>query len=78
LSALNANIIRFGDDAATLTAYTSGQVDVLVTGNIAAVQLAVDSLQWVNVFILQKKLGGELDVISEEWFGQPLPPLPTF
>ncbi|SEL13714.1 transporter substrate-binding domain-containing protein [Pacificibacter marinus] len=101
----DANIIRFGDDAATLAAYTSGQVDVLVTGNTAAAQLAVDSpdvsidtklilkespafigikkgdfdlLQWVNVFILHKKLGGELDAISEEWFGQPLPPLPTF
>lgn len=37
-----------------------------------------DLLQWVNVFILHKKLGGELDAISEEWFGQPLPPLPTF
>jgi polar amino acid transport system substrate-binding protein len=99
------NIIRFGDDAATLSAYTSGQVDVLVTGNTAAAQLTVDYpdvsietkiilkespafigvkkgnfdlLQWVNVFILHKRLGGELDAISEEWFGQPLPPLPTF
>lgn len=101
----DANIIRFGDDAATLSAYTSGQVDVLVAGNTAAAQLTVDYpdvsidtklilkespaffgvkkgnfdlLQWVNVFILHKRLGGELDVISEEWFGQPLPPLPTF
>lgn len=101
----DAKIVRFGDDAATLSAYTSGQIDVLVTGNTAAAQLTVDHpeisiatkiilkespafigvkkgdfdlLQWVNVFILHKKLGGELDAISQEWFGQPLPPLPTF
>lgn len=100
-----ADIVRFGDDAATLSAYTSGQIDVLVAGNTAAAQLTVDYpdvsidtkiilkespaffgvkkgdfdlLQWVNVFILHKRLGGELDAISEEWFGQPLPPLPTF
>ena len=37
-----------------------------------------DLLQWVNVFILHKKLGGELDGFSQKWLGQPLPPLPTF
>lgn len=37
-----------------------------------------DLLQWVNVFILHKKLGGDLNEISLEWLGQPLPPLPTF
>ncbi|MFK7945813.1 MAG: transporter substrate-binding domain-containing protein [Paracoccaceae bacterium] len=100
-----ADIVRFGDNAATLTAYASGQVDVLVAGNMAALQLANDNpdvsietkfilkespsfigvkkgnfdlLQWVNVFILHKKLGGELDAISEKWLGEPLPPLPTF
>ena len=100
-----AEIVRFGDNAATLTAYASGQVDVLVAGNMAALQLANDNpdvsietkfilkespsfigvkkgnfdlLQWVNVFILHKKLGGELDAISEKWLGEPLPPLPTF
>ena len=100
-----AEIVRFGDNAATLTAYASGQVDVLVAGNMAALQLAKDNpsvsvetkfilkespsfigikkgnfdlLQWVNVFILHKKLGGELDAISEKWLGEPLPPLPTF
>lgn len=99
------DIVRFGDNAATLTAYASGQVDVLVAGNMAALQLANDNpdvsietkfilkespsfigvkkgnfdlLQWVNVFILHKKLGGELDAISEKWLGEPLPPLPTF
>ncbi|MFW2543093.1 transporter substrate-binding domain-containing protein [Primorskyibacter sp. 2E107] len=98
-------IIRFGDNAATLSAFTSGQVDVLVSGNTAAAQITdanpdigletkfiikespafigvkkgnYDLLQWVNVFILHKKLGGELDEISQKWLGQPLPPLPTF
>ena len=100
-----AEIVRFGDNAATLTAYASGQVDVLVAGNMAALQLSKDNpgvsvetkfilkespsfigvkkgnfdlLQWVNVFILHKKLGGELDAISEKWLGEALPPLPTF
>ncbi|MEM9782038.1 MAG: transporter substrate-binding domain-containing protein [Pseudomonadota bacterium] len=100
-----AEIVRFGDNAATLAAFTSGQVDVLVSGNMVALQAAesnpdlgietkfilkespsfigvkkgnFDLLQWVNVFILHKKLGGELDAISEKWLGEPLPPLPTF
>lgn len=99
------DIVRFGDNAATLAAFTSGQVDVLVSGNMVALQAAssnpnmgvetkfilkqspsfigvkkgnFDLLQWVNVFILHKKLGGELDAISEKWLGEPLPPLPTF
>lgn len=37
------NIIRFGDNAATLAAYVSGQVDVLVTGNTVAAQLSADN-----------------------------------
>lgn len=36
-------IIRFGDNAATLSAYISGQIDVLVTGNTVAAQLAADN-----------------------------------
>jgi polar amino acid transport system substrate-binding protein len=98
-------IIRFGDNAATLAAYTSGQVDVLVTGNTVAAKLSADKpdlsletkfiikespafigikkgnmdlLQWVNVFVLHKKLGGELNGLSEKWLGQKLPDLPTF
>ena len=35
----DAKIIRFGDNAATLSAFTSGQVQVLVTGNTAAASL---------------------------------------
>jgi polar amino acid transport system substrate-binding protein len=99
------DIIRFGDNAATLAAYTSGQIDVLVTGNTVAATLSAndpelgletkliikespafmgikkgnfDLLQWTNVFIMHKKLGGDLNTISEQWLGQPLPDLPTF
>ncbi|MEL6220587.1 MAG: transporter substrate-binding domain-containing protein, partial [Pseudomonadota bacterium] len=97
-------IIRFGDNAATLEAFKSGQVDVLVTGNVVASTLSAtnpdldmetkfiikdspafigvkkgnfDLLQWVNVFILHKTLGGELNTFSEKWLGQSLPPLPA-
>ena len=100
----DAEIIRFGDNAASIAAYTSGQVDVLVTGNTVAAQLSADNpdldiktkfiikdspafigvkkgnldlLQWVNVFILHKKLGGNLNSFSEKWLGQKLPPLPS-
>jgi len=99
-----ADIIRLGDNAATISAFVSGQVDVLVTGNTVAAKVAADNpklnlktkiiikespafmgvrsgemnmLQWVNVFILHKKLGGELNTLSEKWFGQELPALPT-
>lgn len=96
-------IIRFGDNAATQAAFTSGQVDVLVSGNTLAAAIGedmpgletkfilkespafigikrgnLDLQQWVNVFILHKKLGGELNELSEKWLGQPLPELPTF
>lgn len=98
-------IVRFGDNAATQSAFLSGQVDVLVSGNTLAAAISesnpdmglqtkfilkespafigvkkgnFDLLQWVNVFILHKKLGGELNTISETWLGQPLPALPTF
>ena len=100
----DAKITRFGDNAATLSAFTSGQVQVLVSGNTAAASLTEadpnldlerkyiikespcfigvkkgneDLLRWVNVFILHKKLGGELNAISEKWLGQALPPLPA-
>lgn len=100
----DAEIIRFGDNAATLAAYVSGQIDVLVTGNTVAAELSknnpdlsvetkfiitespafmgikkgnLDLLQWVNVFILNKKLSGDLNTFSEKWLGQKLPPLPA-
>mgnify|MGYP002884066753 FL=1 len=98
-----AKITRFGDNAATLSAFSSGQVQVLVAGNTAAAALSKnnpsidivrkfiikespcfigikkgndDLLRWVNVFILHKKLGGNLNKLSKKWLGQDLPPLP--
>lgn len=100
----SAKIVRFGDNAATLSAFSSGQVQVLIAGNTAAAALAEsapsldivrkfiikdspcfigikkgnnDLLRWVNVFILHKKLGGDLNKISQKWLGQDLPPLPA-
>ncbi len=100
----SAKIVRFGDNAATLSAFSSGQVQVLIAGNTAAAALAEsnpsldivrkfiikdspcfigikkgndDLLRWVNVFILHKKLGGDLNKISQKWLGQDLPPLPV-
>ncbi len=35
-------------------------------------------LQWVNTFVYFTKNDGELDVLYQKWFHQPLPPLPTF
>ena len=34
-----AEIVRFGDNAATQSAFISGQVDVIVTGNTVAAQM---------------------------------------
>ena len=44
---------------------------------IGVKQGETNMLQWVNVFILHKTLGGELNELSMKWFGQPLPPLPS-
>ncbi|MBX2839313.1 MAG: transporter substrate-binding domain-containing protein [Gammaproteobacteria bacterium] len=100
----DVEIIRFGDNAATISAFVAGQVDVLVTGNTVAAKVGEDNpdlsletkfiikespafigvrpgetnmLQWVNVFILHKKLGGQLNELSNTWFGQDLPDLPS-
>jgi polar amino acid transport system substrate-binding protein len=35
-------------------------------------------LAWVNAFIYQKKLNGELDALARKWFGEPLPDFPPF
>ena len=99
-----ADLKRFGDNAATISAYTSKQVDVIVTGNTIAAKIGKDNpdlktqtkfivrqspafigvksgemnmLQWVNVFVLHKTLGGNLDSLSQKWLGQKLPPLPS-
>ena len=34
-------------------------------------------LNWVNVFVFHKKLSGDLDRLSRQWFGEPLRPLPV-
>jgi polar amino acid transport system substrate-binding protein len=98
------DIVRFGDNAANISAFVAGQTDVLITGNIVAAKVISENpgkkiepkfimrespcfigvrqgetnmLQWVNVFILHKTLGGDLNELSMKWFGQPLPPLPS-
>ena len=99
-----AELIRFGDNAATISAFLAGQVKVLVTGNTVAAKVAKDNpalkletkfivrqspafigvkqgevnlLQWINVFVLHKKLGGKLNELSLKWLGQELPDLPS-
>ncbi len=99
-----AKMTRFGDNAATISAFVAKQVDVLVTGNTVAAKVAKENpnlmvetkfivrqspafigvragemnmLQWVNVFVLHKKLGGQLNDLSLKWLGQKLPPLPS-
>lgn len=99
-----AELIRFGDNAATISAFLAGQVDVLVTGNTVAANVSKDNpdlkletkfviaqspafigvkqgeanlLQWVNVFVLHKKLGGVLNDLSIKWLDQELPDLPS-
>jgi polar amino acid transport system substrate-binding protein len=32
----------------------------------------LDMLEWVNVFIRHKRFSGELDTLSQTWFGEPL------
>ena len=39
----STKIVRFGDNAATLSAFTSKQVDVLVSGNTAAAALSAEN-----------------------------------
>lgn len=39
---------------------------------------AFELQQWLNNFIYFTKLNGELDAISQEWIGEPLPDLPVF
>ena len=36
-----------------------------------------DMLEWVNVFVRNKRFSGELDALSQEWFGEPLE-VPSF
>ncbi|WP_212744126.1 transporter substrate-binding domain-containing protein [Ramlibacter sp. 2FC] len=96
-------ILRFDDNQATLSAFQSGQAELVVTGSAVVAAMArgqgrrietkfilrespasigvrrgePELLHWVNVFVLHKKLGGELDRLSRKWFGEPLRPLPS-
>ena len=98
-------IMRFDDQATTVQAFVTGQVDLIVTGNAIAAQImkdhpemAVESkfilqqspchmgvrrgdealLNWVNAFIYYHTLNKNLDKLSIQWFGAPLPDFPNF
>ena len=99
-----AEIARFEDNDATMSAFLSSKADLIATGNVvmAAVlkqhpERRIESkflikespaaigvrheepglLNWVNVFVFHKKLSGDLDRLSRQWFGEPLRPLPV-
>ena len=99
------NIQRFDDQATTVQAFLTGQVDLIVTGNAIAAGIIADHpemnveskfvlqqspchigvrrgedglLTWVNAFIYSHTLNGDLDNLSIEWFGEPLPEFPNF
>jgi polar amino acid transport system substrate-binding protein len=47
--------------------------------NAIAVRLdAFELHQWINTFIYQIKLSGELDALNRKWIGVPLGDLPVF
>jgi len=98
-----AEIVRFDDNDAAISAFLSGKADLIATGNVVAAALlkqhpqktieakfrikqspagiglrrgAPELLNWVNVFVFQSKLNGDLDRLSRQWFGEPLPELP--
>jgi polar amino acid transport system substrate-binding protein len=99
----SAEIVRFDDNDATISAFLSGKADLIATGNVVVAALlkqhpqkrieakfrikqspagiglrhgAPELLNWVNVFVFQRKLNGDLDRLSRQWFGEPLPELP--
>lgn len=50
------NVVRFGDNAANLAAFVSGQTEVIVTGNTVAAQLSADNpdLDIATKFIIKE------------------------
>lgn len=99
------DIQRFDDQATTVQAFLSGQVDLIVTGNAIAANMIKnnpdmnieskfvlqqspchigvrkadrDLLNYVNSSIYVHKLNGDLDALSMEWFGEPLPDFPQY
>jgi polar amino acid transport system substrate-binding protein len=104
LAPQGAEILHFDDNNATLRAFTSGEAELVATGNVVIAALArlqpdkavetkfvmrespasvgvrrdtPELRHWVDVFVLHKKLTGELDALARKWFGEPLPPLPA-
>jgi polar amino acid transport system substrate-binding protein len=98
-------ILRFDDQATTVQAFVTGQVDLIVTGNAIAAQIMKDHpemnveskfilqqspchigvrrgdeplLNWVNAFIYYHTLNKDLDKLSVNWFGAPLPEFPNY
>lgn len=100
-----AQMQRFDNDASTIQALVSGQVDATATGFLIPAQttkanpgktfvtrlklgtqhIAIgmkkdspDLLQWTNTFIYHIRANGELAEIVKQYFGMPLPELPSF
>lgn len=99
-----AQILRYEDNNATITAFVTGEAELIATGNVVVASMVKsnpnrriesrivlrnspssigvrrsdpDLLRWVNTFLYYVKLNGDLDRLSLEWFGEPLPALPT-
>ena len=99
------NIQRFDDQATTVQAFLTGQIDLIVTGNAIAAGIIADHpemnveskfvlqqspchigvrrgeaglLSWVNAFVYSHTLNGDLDELSVQWFGEPLPEFPPY
>jgi polar amino acid transport system substrate-binding protein len=100
----DAEIVRFDDNDATVSAFLSARADLIATGNVVVAALLKQNpqrkiesklhikespagigvrrgepelLHWLNVFVFHKKLSGDLDRLSRQWFGEPLPTLPV-
>jgi polar amino acid transport system substrate-binding protein len=100
-----AQMQRFDNDASTIQALVTGQVDATATGFLIPAQttkanpgktyvtrlklgtqhIAIgmkkdspDLLQWTNTFIYHIRANGELGDIVKQYFGMPLPELPSF
>jgi polar amino acid transport system substrate-binding protein len=100
-----AQMQRFDNDASTIQALVSGQVDATATGflipgqttkanpgktfvsrlKLGTQHIAIgmkkdspDLLQWTNTFIYHIRANGELAEIVKQYFGMPMPELPSF
>ena len=100
-----AQMQRFDNDASTIQALVTGQVDATATGflipgqttkanpgktfvsrlKLGTQHIAIgmkkdspDLLQWTNTFIYHIRANGELAEIVKQYFGLPMPELPSF